>query len=150
MNEVRLIGRLVKDPEIRQTKKGSNIATYTLAVDRWNSATKTKEADFLRITAFGRNADFAEKWLHKGEPVVVYGSIHTSRFEKDGDVRYSTEIWVDRHEFAPLRKASSEPTSDTNVRDDDFFVNMAAQPETPNDDFIVIPDDADDEGLPFN
>jgi len=148
MNEVRLTGRLVKDPEIRQTKKGSAMATYTLAVDRWNSSTKSKEADFIRITAFGKNAEFVEKWLHKGDPIMVYGSIKTQKYERGGEVKYSTDIWVEKHEF-PLVRKTNEPTAATDFRDDDFFINMAAEPSPANDDFIVIPDGVGDEGLPF-
>ena len=147
MNEVRLLGRLTKDPEGRDTATGK-VVTYQIAVDRYNAKKQKREADYIKVTAFGRNALFAEKWLHQGDPVVVYGSIKTGNYtNKEGKRVYTTDIWVDKQEFVPTRKQreGGEPGSDQ-IQDDDFFTKLANEA----DDFVKIPDDVSEESLPFN
>ena len=124
MNKAILIGRLTKSPEIRTTADGLNIARYILAVDRM----KKGEADFITCVAFGKAADFAEKWLTKGTKIAITGHIQTGSYEgKNGKV-YTTEIVVESQEFVEKKAATEQP------------------PEPATDDFMSIPDGAD---LPF-
>ena len=109
MNSVNLIGRLTSDPEIRNTKtqKGDKIAiaTFTLAVARIGS----EEADFIRCKVFGAGAEFAEKYLEKGQRIGVTGRIQTGRYEDDDEVtHFTTDVICDRITFADGKKAEEE------------------------------------------
>ena len=109
MNSVSLIGRLTKDPEIR-TSGELTIAKYTLAVDRHK---KDEPADFIRCVAFGRTAQFAEKYLRKGNQVGVNGSIRTGSYkDKNGNTVYTTEVAVDKHSLCGSKGGGFEPIGD--------------------------------------
>lgn len=97
MNSVNLIGRLTKDPESRRSKD-MEVATFTLAVDRPG---KDSGTDFIRCVAFGKSAEFAEDYFTKGLRVGVSGRIQTGSYEnKDGDTVYTTDVIIDRLDFA--------------------------------------------------
>lgn len=96
MNKVFLIGRLTKDPEARET-----VTRYTVAVDRYKEG-----ADFINCVAFGNQAEFAEKYLHKGIKIAIEGHIQTGSYEKDGKKVYTTNVVVDRHEFCEKKGAA--------------------------------------------
>ena len=100
MNEVMLMGRLVRDPEIREGKDFV-VATYTLAVDRpYKNKDGERDADFIRCQAFGGAADFAETYLTRGFPIIVKGSLRTGSYEnKDGETVYTTDVNVTQHYF---------------------------------------------------
>lgn len=130
MNKVILCGRLTKDPDVRysQGEKTMAIARYSLAIDRYKDGT-----DYPSIIAFGKQGEFAEKYLKKGMKILVEGRIQTGSYEKDGKKIYTTDVVVDRHEFVePKQEYSQEPP-----KPDD------------NDSFMEIPEGAQDE-LPFN
>ena len=98
MNKVILMGRLTKDPEIRQTtgNEPMAVARYTLAVDR----IKKDEADFINCIAFRKAAEFAEKYLKKGMKIAVTGHIQTGSYiDKDGHKRYTTDVIIEDQEF---------------------------------------------------
>lgn len=98
MNTVVLIGRLTRDPEIRYIPQSETaVANFTLAVDR---PIKEKTADFIRIVAFGKTAELVERFLVKGRLVGVQGRIQTGSYKtKEGDTRYTTEVYAERVEF---------------------------------------------------
>ena len=101
MNNVVLIGRLTKDPEIRYTS-GTQMAvcTFTVAVDRPVKSGEEKKADFPRITVFGKQAENCEKYLAKGRLVGIQGRIQTGSYtNKDGATVYTTDVVADRVEF---------------------------------------------------
>jgi len=99
MNNTVLIGRLTKDPEIRYIPESQTaVANFTPAVDRPYS--KEKQADFIRITVFGKQTENCEKYLEKGRMVAVQGYIKTGSYEKqDGTRVYTTEVVADRVQF---------------------------------------------------
>jgi single-strand DNA-binding protein len=136
MNKCILMGRLVKDPDVRysQGQESMAIARYTLAVDRAIKKDREQTADFISCVAFGKNGEFAEKYLHKGTKIAIEGRIQTGSYEKDGHKVYTTDIVVEHHEFCESRNASG--TSGNSAPDADGFVN--------------VPDSVDDEALPFN
>ena len=112
MNKVILIGRLTRDPEFRYTQgtEPLAIARYTLAVDRRlkKDATNEQTADFISCVAFGKNGEFAEKYLRKGVKNAVTGRIQTGSYtNKDGNKVYTTEVVVEEHEFVES-KASAD------------------------------------------
>lgn len=129
MNLVVLMGRSVRDAEIRHSND-MTIAKFTLAVDRRG---KDKEADFISCTAFGKTAEFCEKYIKKGTKVVTQGRWQTGSYtNKDGQKVYTNDCIIDQIEFAESKK-SEEQTA-------------PAAPKT--DDFMNIPADIDDE-VPF-
>ena len=106
MNQVCLIGRLTADPEGRRAKD-MEVCNFTLAIDRQS---KDRGADFIRCVAFGKTAEFAEDYFSKGVRAGVTGRIQTGSYEdKDGIMRYTTDIIVDRLYFADgLRSEEKE------------------------------------------
>ena len=99
MNNVVLIGRLTKDPELRYIPESQNaVATFTLAVDR--PFAKDKQADFIRITVFGKQAENCERFLAKGRLAGIQGRIQTGSYKnKEGATVYTTDVVADRVEF---------------------------------------------------
>jgi single-strand DNA-binding protein len=99
MNNVVLIGRLTKDPELRYIPESQNaVATFTIAVDR--PMAKEKTADFIRITVFGKQAENCERFLTKGRLVGIQGRLQTGSYKnKEGATVYTTDVVADRVEF---------------------------------------------------
>mgnify|MGYP000869942330 FL=1 len=137
MNQVCLVGRLTNDPEIRYTQgeKPMAVARYTLAVDRIYKKDGESTADFIRCVAFGRNAEFAEKYMSKGRKFGITGSIQTGSYQnKDGQTVYTTDVIVNSQDFCDSKQEGSGFTGGASS-DSDGFMN--------------IPDGVEDEGLPF-
>ena len=147
MNRVILMGRLTRDPEIRysQGENSTAVARYTLAVDRrFNRNGDENTADFIGCVAFGRQAEFAEKYLRKGIKMLVTGRIQTGSYtNKDGVKVYTTDVIVEDHEFAESKNANSGQ--------DSSYCAPVSRPEPASigDGFMNIPDGIDEE-LPFN
>ena len=97
MNTVNLIGRLTKNIELRYTNTQVAVARFSLAVDRGKDKDgKDKGADFPSIIAFGKTAEFLEKWTEKGSRLSVVGHIQTGSYEKDGMKFFTTDIIADK------------------------------------------------------
>ena len=96
MNNVTLIGRLTRDPEVRYTESQLAVARFSIAVDKNG---KDKGADFPSIAVFGKQAENCEKYLNKGRKVAIQGHIQTGSYEKDGRKVYTTDVVADRVEF---------------------------------------------------
>ena len=142
MNKVILIGRLVADPELRNTQSGKSVASYRLAVDRQGKQDGQPDADFLNCVTWGKNAEFASKHLSKGTKIAVEGRIQTGSYEKDGVKHYTTDIIVERHEFCESKKASGSTEYGGG-----YQAPAAPSWPTPNQQFVEMGDD--DGGLPF-
>ena len=113
MNKVILMGRLVKNPEVRQDANGAiSMARYTLAVDRMR--TKKDEdpgADFINCVVFSKSAEFAKNYLRKGSKIVIEGRIQTGSYtNKDGNKVYTTDVVVEEQEFAESKAAGGQPS----------------------------------------
>lgn len=142
MNKVVLLGRLTREPEIRYSA-GENavcVARYTLAVDRRYKKDGEQNADFISCVAFGKNGEFAEKYLHQGTKIAVVGRIQTGSYEKDGQRIYTTDVVVEEHDFAGS-KSDSNSNSGTPA--------PTPSQKTDEEGFMNIPDGIDEE-LPFN
>ena len=136
MNDCKFSGRLTRDPDIRYTE-GANpmaIARYTLAVDRRYKKEGGQQADFLSIVAFGKTAEFVEKYIKKGIKVIVECHAQSGSYEKDGKKVYYTEFVADAHEFCESKGNNNDNAGGQQV-DSDGFMN--------------IPDGVAEE-LPFN
>ena len=143
MNKVILMGRLTRDPEVRysQGENAMAIARYTLAVDRRTRSNEESTADFINCVAFGRQGEFAEKYLHKGTKMVVEGHIQTGSYtNKDGAKIYTTDVVIDSQEFAESKNAQGNTQPGA---------TSAGKPPVANTDgFMNIPDGIEE--LPFN
>jgi len=151
MNKVILMGRLTRDPEIRvsQGERQTNIGRFSIAVDRRFKREGQPDADFFNCTAFGRQAEFIEKYLHKGTKVVVVGSIQNDNYtNKDGVQQYSVQIMVDEIEFAESKNASGEGGNGGNNGNGGYQGSAPAGNAQPNQ-FMNIPDGIVEE-LPFS
>lgn len=109
MNKFIGIGRLTRDPDVRYTQ-GENsmcVARYTLAIDRHVKRDQNQQtADFISCLAFGKNGEFAEKYLHKGMKIAVTGRIQTGSYtNREGQKVYTTDIVVEDQEFAESKSA---------------------------------------------
>ena len=139
MNKAILMGRLVKDPDVRYSSgdKAMAIARYTLAVDRRGAKDAVQSADFIPCVAFDKAGEFAEKYFHQGMRVLISGHIQTGSYtNKEGQKVYTTEVIIESQEFADSKGSSD---------------NTSAKPlETTPDGFLNIPDGTEDDGLPFN
>ena len=126
MNLAILMGRLTKDPDISTSQNGTQIARYTIAIDRIG---KDQGADFISCVAFSKSAEFAEKYLKKGTKIAIEGAIRTGSYtNKDGQKVYTTDVIVNRQEFAESKGEAKETK--------------------PEDGFMSIPGGIDDE-IPF-
>ena len=136
MNKCMLIGRLTRDPEIK-TSGETSIARFTLAVERrFKREGDQQTADFISCVAFGKTAEFVEKYARKGTKFALEGRIQTGSYtNKEGQKVYTTDVIVEQLEFAESKSSSEgkQTTSSTN---------------TQNDDFMKVPDSIDEE-LPF-
>lgn len=146
MNKVVLMGRLVRDPEVRYTQ-GENsmaIASYTLAVDRRRKKEGEQNADFIPCKAFGKGGEFAEKYLRQGIKIMVSGRIQTGSYtNKEGKKVYTTEVIVEEQEFAESKNANQSQTNQSNQNP-----GISQHGNAPSDGFMDIPDF--DDNLPFN
>lgn len=141
MNRVILMGRLTRDPEVRysQGEKATAIARISLAVDRRFKQDGQPTADFINCLAFGKRAEFLEKYCHKGTKLVIEGSWQTGSYtNKDGNKVYTNECLVESCEFAESKNASGENTGGP------------APSNAGGDGFMRIPDGIEDSELPFS
>lgn len=139
MNKVILMGRLCADPEVRysQNENQTAVARYRLAVDRRFKREGDQTADFIPCVAFGKAAQFAEYYLHRGTKIIITGRIQTGSYtNREGQKVYTTDVVVEEQEFAESKSASAG---------NDGTAPQAADP----DGFMNIPDDIGEE-LPFN
>ncbi|SHH52592.1 single-strand DNA-binding protein [Anaerosphaera aminiphila DSM 21120] len=117
MNNVCLIGRLTRDPELRYTPSGAAVVRFTLAVDRRMSKERKMEAesknqptaDFISCTAWNKTAELIANFLQKGRRIGVQGRIQTGSYEKDGHTVYTTDIVVDTMEFLDNMQQGAAP-----------------------------------------
>lgn len=154
MNKVILMGRLTRDPEVRYGtgENATAVARYTLAVDRRfarrDGGDNQQNADFIGCVAFGKSAEFAEKYLRQGTKIAITGRIQTGSYtNRDGQKIYTTDVVVEEQEFAES-KASADAG---NYQGTQTRGNGNRQPAPAMDEsgFMNIPDGIDDE-LPFN
>lgn len=147
MNRVILCGRLVRDPEIRyaQGESAMAIARYTIAVDRRGKKDQTNNgpsADFINCVAFGKSAEFAEKYFSKGLRVLVSGRIQTGSYtNRDGQKVYTTDVLIEEQEFADGKQTAQTNQPSTGGQ---------SQGSPIGDGFMHLPDNLEDDGLPFD
>ncbi len=129
MNKVVLIGRLTKDPELKFTPgNGTAVTTVTLAVDKYNASTGQREADFISVTIWGKQAESTANYMSKGSLMAISGRIQTRSYDaKDGTKRYVTEVVANEVSFL------SKSNSSSNGRNNGF--NNGSEYNAPQDTF---------------
>ena len=151
MNKVILMGRLTKEPDVRYSQNADGsmaVARYTLAVDKRRARTNgdgaEQTADFIRCVAFGKQGEFAEKYLHQGTKIAITGRIQTGSYtNKDGQRVYTTDVVVDDQEFAESKASAANSGA--------AYTPSRPEPSAADGDgFMSIPDGDESEGLPFN
>lgn len=143
MNTVQLTGRLTRDPDVRYTDGGSSVARFTLACDRRFKTENGPTADFIRCVAFGKTAEFVEKYFTQGMKMELVGRIQTGSYENQERQKiFTTDVVAEQVGFGESKSA----------RQVSGFENNETTPSSPtpdSDGFMSIPDGIDEE-LPFN
>jgi single-strand DNA-binding protein len=155
MNIVILVGNLTRDPEIRHAGNGTVVASINIAVNKAFKKEGGPDADFFRITAFGKTAELAERYLSKGKKISVEGRIENNNYEKEGKTVYQDQIIANRIEFLSPKgdSGSSGSYGGGDFGGDSSFGNAPAAQPAPQAP-AGIPDgfsdlDDDDGDLPF-
>lgn len=138
MNNLTIMGRLTRDPEVRYGGKDNTaIATFDVAVDRRFKRDGQPTADFFRCVAFGKLGEFVEKYLNKGKKIVLMGEVQNNNYkDKNGNMQYSFKVIANSIEFAESKKAQEE--------------NGTAQSQPSNDDDFMSISQSEVDKLPFN
>jgi len=143
MNKVILMGRLTRDPEVSSSASGTTFARFSIAVDRRFKREGEPDADFFNCTAFGKTAEFVERYLKKGTKVVTTGRLQNNNYtNKEGQKVYDVRIMVEEIEFAESKNASSDGGSYNSGSSSQGSSNGG-------NDFLNIPDGLVEE-LPFS
>lgn len=141
MNNVVLVGRFTRDPDVRYTDGGTSIARFSLAVDRRFKNDNGPTADFPNCVAFGKTAEFIEKYFRQGMRICVQGRIQTGSYTNQEGIKiYTTDVVVENCEFVES-KAAQDNGSSTSGQQSGFG-------EADTDGFMHVPDGIDEE-LPF-
>lgn len=142
MNKVIIVGRFTRDPEVRYTANNTCYASFSIAVDRRYKQDGQPTADFPRVIAWGKTAEFIEKYFRKGMKIAIDGRIQTGSYKNnDGQTIYTTDVVAENVEFVES-KNSSDNNNNNNTK--------GTVPSVTDDGWMNIPDGVDDEGLPFN
>ena len=145
MNKVILIGRLTRDPETRATAN-STMTSFSVAVDRRYKQDGQPDADFPRVIAWGKTAEFIEKYFHKGMKIGIEGRIQTGSYQnQNGQTIYTTDVIADAVEFVESKNASQGGSSTNNGGGN---TQSAPAPATTDDGWMNIPEGTEEE-LPF-
>lgn len=139
LNKAIIGGRLTRDPEETVTTAGLTVSKFSVAIPRRFDRDK---ADFLKVVAFGKTAEFVDKYFFKGSSIIVVGSIQSRSYEKDGQKRYVTEIIAEEVSFAGSKKDNEGET----LKGDSAIDALEALRGNSSDDFMPIDDD---DSLPF-
>ncbi|MGN0136537.1 single-stranded DNA-binding protein [Anaerotignum sp.] len=149
MNKVILIGRLVRDPEVRYSQGAEPLAVarYTLAVDRPMKKNGEKEADFIGCVAFGKLGEFAEKYLKKGQQIAIAGRLQVRSWDdNEGKKRWTTEVIVGEHYFCGTKEKAAAAPAPTDGQAAPAPTDGQAAPA---EGFYPIDERLEDDDLPF-
>lgn len=152
MNKVILMGRLTRDPDVRYSagENSTAVARYTLAVDRRFHRDGDATADFVGCVAFGRQAEFAEKYLRQGTKIAITGRIQTGSYtNREGQKVYTTDVVVEEQEFAESKNAGGNNGGYSAPQHNNPAPSANTSDLGSADGFMNIPDGIDEE-LPFN
>ena len=143
MNKAVIVGRLVRDPDVRALSDGKTVSKFTVAVDRrFKNKNGEKEADFIPVVVFGKSAEFVAEYVKKGNMVSVSGKITTGSYDnKEGRKIYTTEITADEVNSIGSKKDNQAGTDSESQQQDSKLSVMDL-----DEDFSLM---ADDDDIPF-
>ena len=143
MNKVVLIGRLTRDPELRYTQSNIPAASFTLAVNRnFQNQNGERDADFINIVMWRKQAETAKKYLTKGSLIAVEGRIQTRNYDgQDGKKVYVTEVVADNFEFLESKGQRANTNSDIEYNQQAPTTNVNDEPYIDFGDTIELSDD---------
>ena len=125
MNNITLLGRLTRDPELKYTQSGKAFTKFSIAVTR---EFNRDEADFINCIAWDKRAETICEYLRKGRRIALQGRLSIRQYEKDGETKWITEVIVDKFDFIDYQKSDTE---DNNTKENK---NSSAEPEFIDDD----------------
>ena len=144
MNNVVLVGRLTRDPELRYTSSNLPVATFSLAVNRnFTSADGKREADFINVVAWRKQAETISKFFDKGNLIALEGRLQTGSYDdKDGNKRYTIDVALDNFEFVESKNARAASSDSSNYEPTpyDYQDNSGAGVNVENDPFAEFGD----------
>ena len=148
LNHITLMGRLVRDPELRRTGSGVAVASFTVAVDRdFVAEGKERKADFINCVAWRQTGEFISRYFAKGRVIVVDGRLEMRDWtDKEGNKRTSAEVIVDNAYFGDSKR-SDGTAGDSGAPVSQSFGGFGANAPAPASDFAMLDDD--DAQLPF-
>lgn len=154
LNIVAIMGRLVRDPELRTTQQGTNVCTFRIACERsYTPKGQERQADFVDIVAWGKTAEFICKFFQKGSMIAIEGSLQTRQYQdKQGSNRTAVEVLANHISFAGPKAAEKPAVHDFDQQTQSYAQQANASHSESQvsqgapDDFSVISDDDD---LPF-
>lgn len=153
MNKVILMGRLTRDPEVRysQSETPIAIARYSLAVNRRFKRDGEPDADFINCVAFGKQGEFAEKFLKKGLMICISGRIQVRNYDdQTGQKRWVTEVIVEEQDFAESKSSfEARMKTESNQSNANASNFSGTSSNSSDDDVSALMDDLDDDDLPF-
>jgi single-strand DNA-binding protein len=155
MNLVVLVGNLTRDPEVRYTANGNAVANVNIAVNRTFAKEGGPDADFFRVTVFGKQAELVERYLSKGRKVGIEGRIQNDNYEKEGQMIYRDTIIASRIEFLSPKNTNADPFGGEGQSFDRPAQSAAPAPrQEPPSAPSSVPEgfsqlDDDDDDLPF-
>ena len=115
MNNVILKGRLVADPELRQTASGIAVVRFTIAIDKYTGKDGEKSADFIGCNAWRGTAEFISKYFTKGQEILIRGQIHNKNWESNGVKHFSYEVTAENAEFCGSKAGNAQPQQNNSV-----------------------------------
>lgn len=115
MNVSSIIGRLTKDPELKYTQNQTAVTSITIAVDKYNSATKQREADFIPVVVWGKQAESLCEYMRKGSQIGVTGNLRSRNYESNGTTKYVLELVATEVNFLGSKSTTSNENSNTDV-----------------------------------
>ena len=136
MNQVNLLGRLTRDPELKYGSSGNAYCKFTLAVNR---AFKKDETDFINCTAFGKAAEAITEYVKKGDQFAIGGRLQVDTYESNGEKRYSTSVMVDGFTFISKAKGEGNSTGGSSKPKDEKPAGNQGAPNVEFDDDDEFP-----------
>lgn len=138
MNQVTLLGRLTRDPELKYTPSGKAFCRFSIAINR---EFNREETDFINCVAWDKRAETIAEYLRKGRRILVQGRIQTGSYDKDGQKVYTTDIIVDKFEFIDSANSNNNGQSNSS--------NFGVPAQTVDNSYVNDDNDMEDEDFPF-
>lgn len=132
INKVIIVGRMVRDPELRKTPSGMSVASFSVATSRTyknKDGAKTEETEFHNVVAWGKTAEIIHQYVKKGQLIGIEGRLQTQTWEKDGEKKYKTQIQAEVMQMGPKAQGSKTEESKGEPSDKIEYPEKELNPE---------------------